>query len=103
VLGYVVHPGVALDLDAIWEYIALDSLDAADRFVAELRTEFEALASLPAIGHRRSDLTDRQVRFWPVRDYLVVYAPGSNPMRILTVVHGQRSPHFISALLRSRT
>jgi plasmid stabilization system protein ParE len=29
--GYVLSPDAALDLDDIWEYIAADSVDAADR------------------------------------------------------------------------
>lgn len=29
--GFVFHPGALTDLREIWEYIAADSLDAADR------------------------------------------------------------------------
>ena len=28
---FVLHPGAYTDLDEIWEYIAADNLDAADR------------------------------------------------------------------------
>ena len=99
----MVHPEVARDLEDIWEYIARDNVDAADRVVAELLAAFDTLAASPRIGHSRPDLTERQVRFWPVRAYLVVYAPESQPMRILTVAHGQRRPRLIAAVLRSRT
>jgi hypothetical protein len=33
--GYDFHPEVRKDLDEIWEYIRRDSLDAADRVIAE--------------------------------------------------------------------
>jgi plasmid stabilization system protein ParE len=31
VSGYILHPEAYTDLDEIWEFIAADSLDAADR------------------------------------------------------------------------
>jgi len=31
VTGFVLHPEAYTDLDEIWEYIAADNLDAADR------------------------------------------------------------------------
>ena len=33
--GYAFHPEALLDLDEIWDFIAKDNLDAADRVVAE--------------------------------------------------------------------
>jgi hypothetical protein len=35
VLGFA----TLLDLDAIWEYIAIDSTEAADRWIAELESD----------------------------------------------------------------
>ena len=32
--GYAFHPEAFTDLDDIWEYIAADNIDAADRLVA---------------------------------------------------------------------
>ena len=34
--GFVLHPEAYSDLDDIWEYIAVDSLDAADRVREEI-------------------------------------------------------------------
>jgi plasmid stabilization system protein ParE len=34
--GFVLHAAVRADLDEIWEFIAADSLDAADRVLAEV-------------------------------------------------------------------
>ncbi len=49
-MGYVLAPEVELDLDAIWEYIANDTFEAADHWLAKLFDAFEALAKMPNIG-----------------------------------------------------
>lgn len=100
--GFVLHPDAYNDLDEIWEYIASDNLDAADRVREELYEAMSSLVSFPRQGYQRSDLTSRPIRFWPVRDFLIAYAPEEQPLLILAVLHGRRSPRIIAALLRSR-
>ncbi len=34
--GYQLHPEAFTDLDEIWEFIAEDNIDAADRVIAEM-------------------------------------------------------------------
>jgi antitoxin ParD1/3/4/toxin ParE1/3/4 len=63
---YVVTPEADEDLSGIWEYIAQDTIEAADRWDAKLRTAFKMLATSPGVGHTRKDLTDIEVLFWPV-------------------------------------
>ena len=53
---YVLSTGAELDLDEIWEYIAQDSIQAADRWVEKLFDAFDALARNPRMGHTREDL-----------------------------------------------
>ena len=50
------------------------------------------LARRPDIGHRRRDLcADASVRFHTVRVwYLIVYEIGTEPMRIVRILHGAR-------------
>jgi plasmid stabilization system protein ParE len=100
--GYRLHPGAFTDLDAIDDYIAQRDPDAADRLIAELYDAIRVLESSPHIGHRRPDLTDRPLRFWAVRDYLIAYAPDERPLLILAVLHGRRNPRVIAAILRRR-
>jgi plasmid stabilization system protein ParE len=64
--GYVLAPEAELDLDAIWEYIAHDNLEAADGWVAKLYDAFARLARMPGMGHPRQDLTSLPVLFWPL-------------------------------------
>jgi toxin ParE1/3/4 len=84
------------DLKEIWEFISQDSLDAADRVVDDVYQSFRRLAQTPGMGHKREDLTSRDVLFWPVRSYLVIYT-ASSPLRIVRVVHGKRD---VKKLLR---
>jgi len=102
VTGYDFHPQARLDLDEIWEYIAVDSLDAADRTIAEILTALDALVPLPHQGHRRPDLTSRPVRFVHVREYLIAYAPDETPLWVIAVLHGRRNPRLMAAILRGR-
>ena len=73
--GVVLHPDAFAD-DEIWEFIAADSLDAADRVLEEIDQTIQSLVPSPQVGHIRSDLTSRLLRFHPVRDFLIAYAPG---------------------------
>ena len=78
------------DVEAIADFIAGDSVDAAVKVVLSLEDAFVLLASRPGIGHLREDLTDRPLKFWSVYSYLVVYDPGSDPLTIIAVLHGAR-------------
>jgi plasmid stabilization system protein ParE len=101
VSGYVLGTGAELDLDDIWEYIARDSLDAADRWVGKLFDAFEALARTPGLGHRREDLTPYPVLFWPVGSYLIIYRAERQPMEIVAVTQGSRDiPRFLRLRMR---
>jgi len=56
-MKYVLSTGAELDLDEVWEYIALDNIRAADRWIGKLFDAFDALARNPGMGHKREDLT----------------------------------------------
>ena len=69
---YVLSAGAEVDLDEIWELIALDSLDAADRWIDNLFKPFGRIARNIGIGHARKGLTSHPVLFWPVDAYWVI-------------------------------
>ncbi len=100
--GFVLHPDALTDLTEIWEYIATDNPDAADRVLEEIRDAIRALVPFPQVGHIRSDLTSRPLRFHPIRNFLIAYAPDEQPLLVLAVLHGRRNPRVIAALLRTR-
>jgi plasmid stabilization system protein ParE len=100
--GYDFHPEAALDLDEIWEFIAGDNLDAADRAIADVLVALDKVAAFPNQGHKRTDLTSRPLRFTVVRDYLIAYAPDEKPLWVIAVLHGRRNPRVMAAILRGR-
>ncbi len=63
---YVLSEGADRDLDGIWDNVAEDSIDAADRWMDKLFDAFDAIGETRGIGHRREDLTAYPVLFWPV-------------------------------------
>jgi plasmid stabilization system protein ParE len=77
---YDFHPEVRADLDEIWQFIAADNPDAADRMIAEIIEAIDNLVPFPGVGHRRPDLTSRPLRFILVREYLIAYAPEEKPL-----------------------
>jgi plasmid stabilization system protein ParE len=51
--GFVLHPQAYADLDEIWEYIAADNLDAADRVREEIYAAIQSIVPFPYLGHSR--------------------------------------------------
>lgn len=101
--SYAFHPEAFADLDEIWEFIAEDNIDAADELLADIHSTLTTVAASPGIGHRRSELSPRPLRFHVVRDeYLVAYAPDEKPLWVLAVFHGRRNPKLLAAMLRGR-
>jgi len=50
---FVLHPEAYSDLNEIWEHIAADSLDAADRVVDEIYESINSLVRFPHQAHSR--------------------------------------------------
>ncbi|HLK04636.1 MAG TPA: type II toxin-antitoxin system RelE/ParE family toxin [Candidatus Acidoferrum sp.] len=100
--GFVFHPDAAKDLGEIWEYIAADNPGAADRVLTEIHEAILSLVRFPHAGYSRSELTSRPLRFHPIRDFLIVYAPDEKPILVLAILHGRRNPRVIAAVLRAR-
>ena len=100
---FVLHPDAVKDLEEIWEYIAADSLEAADRTREEIYDAIKSLVPFPHAAHSRPDLTARPLRFQTVRDYVIAYAPEQKPVSVIAILHGRRNPRVMAAILRKRT
>jgi len=50
------RPQAAEDIAEIWDYIAEDNLDAADRWVDRLDEQFQLLATQPLMGRACDEL-----------------------------------------------
>jgi len=88
------------DLFEIWQRIAEDSVDLANRIESEFHDLFATLGRMPGQGHTRKDLTPRPVLFFPLYSFLVVYQPDVNPIRIMAVVRGKRN---VKRVLKERS
>lgn len=88
---YLIAPKAQQDLEDIFEYIAAENEKAARALLQHFTHAMDLLASNPLIGHVRSDITRKPVRFWSVRGhYQIVYEP-SNPLKVARVVSSYRN------------
>lgn len=83
------------DLDDIWEYIAADNIEAADRVLDRMEKAFYQLANNPASGHYREELADKSYRFRLVYSYLIVYRWETRPLQILRILNAARDVQAI--------
>ena len=100
---FVLHPGAYSDLTEIWEYIAADNIEAADRVLDEIREAIKSLIRFPRQGHLRTDLSSRPLRFHVIRDYVVAYVPDGNPLTVIAILHGRRNPRVLAAIINDRS
>jgi len=99
VSAYILSEDADLDLDEIWEYIAQDNIEAADRWIGKLFDAFEAIGLTPGIGHKREDLTAYPVLFFPVGAYLIICRLRPT-VEIVAVTQGARDiPSFLQRRL----
>lgn len=78
------------DLLDIWEYIAAESVDVADRVVGRIEADIAQLAQMPGMGHQRADVKDPRLLFWMVRPYVIVYRHTRRTLYVVRVLHGAR-------------
>jgi plasmid stabilization system protein ParE len=96
---YLVAPEAEDDLRQIWRYLLGEAgLAIANRIQGELVDAFESLADVPGKGHKRPDLTSREVLFFSVYQYMIVYRR-AELVEIVAVLHGKRD---LRRLLKTR-
>ena len=95
---YVLTPSARRDVNDIWDYIASDNIEAADRVLDALESAMIKLAKSPGIGHWREELADKRHRFFLVYSYLIVYRHETKPLQIVRVLHAARDVQGILGL-----
>ena len=90
--GYLLAPAAQKDLAGIRDYYLEAAGDRiARRILVEFVQAFRLLAQSPGAGHKQEDLAeDRPILFWPMKDYLILYKPSTNPLQIITIVRGSQ-------------
>jgi toxin ParE1/3/4 len=78
------------DLVDIWLYIADDSPAAADKFLDQIDTICKLLSASPLLGRSREEL-GRNLRSFPVGDYLIFYRPKRTGIVVVRVLSGYRN------------
>ena len=78
------------DLEAIWDYIARDDRNAADRLIRQIDEMFERLVETPEMGLRRDELRPGLLCKPVKRKYLIFYETAGDDIRILRILHGAR-------------
>lgn len=92
---FTILPAARADLLEQFGYLAEDSPEAADRFLASAEAAFERLGEMPALGIRRSTRNPRLpgLRQWPIhgfRNHLIHYRETSEGIEVIRVLHGAR-------------
>jgi len=77
-------------LAEIFEFVARDDLEAADRLVARLIEGGEALGRFPRSGRRVPEIRSADVREVIEGNYRIVYRVRKRVVEILTVFEGHR-------------
>ena len=81
-------------MDDIWDYIAEDSVNAADRVIEEIHAKCENIAQTPDIGRNRPELATG-IKSLPIRKYLIFYHSEDGATIIDRVLSGYRNlPDF---------
>ncbi len=96
---YILSPEAQRDIEQIRDYILDEAGTGVARHVlGQITTALRFLAATPGAGHRRDDLTEADLRFWPVLSYLIAYDPVMRPIGIARVLHAGRD---LEALFRT--
>jgi antitoxin ParD1/3/4 len=97
---YVLAPEAASDLVQIWRYIKKQSsVEIADHVESVILDKIVFLAGNSGAGHPRKNLTAEPVKFFPVYSYLIVYRTDTNPLQIVSILHGRRD---VEQILKAR-
>jgi len=82
-------PQAEIDITAIWNFIAADSVRAADAVIGRIEQTFDMLADAPFAGRSRDELRSN-LRSFPVGNYIIFYVPLPDGVEVVRVMHGRQ-------------
>lgn len=83
-------PDALDDLDAIYDVIALDDENAAERFIDQIRAKARTLLATPRIGIQIEELGNDAFRELHYRGYTIIYEIRDKAVRIHEVYNQRR-------------
>ena len=82
-------PQAEIDVTSIWNYIAADSIKAAEALIDRIERAFDMLAEQPLAGRARSELAPK-LRSFPVGSYVIFYFPLPDGVEVMRVMSGRQ-------------
>jgi toxin ParE1/3/4 len=79
-------PQTEIDLTSIYNFIADDSVKAADAWLKRIEDTFDMLAQTPMAGRARDDLAVK-LRSFPVGRYIIFYVLVSDGVEVVRVMN----------------
>jgi plasmid stabilization system protein ParE len=89
-VGYKLTGPAQADLEQIWRYIARDNIQAANKVSEKFEEYFRLIGDKPHIGHKREDLTNKNLKFISVYSYMIAYKAETEPVQIIRILSGYR-------------
>lgn len=82
---------VERDLEVIWDYIANDNPEAAERCLRKIEAQFRNLARHPFAGRERKELFPG-LRSFPAGNFIIFYLPlpEGQGIQIVRIIEGHR-------------
>lgn len=88
--SYQMNSKAEEDLLGIWSYIAENSPASATKLIRTFHQHFILLAENARLGQARPDIAP-ELRYFPIKRYLILYRQISDGVEIMRVVHGSRN------------
>jgi toxin ParE1/3/4 len=82
-------PQTEIDLTVIYNFIAGDSVKAANAWLKRIEATFDMLAETPQAGRARDDLAP-SLRSFPVGRYMIFYTPVSDGVEVVRVMNSRQ-------------
>jgi toxin ParE1/3/4 len=82
-------PQADLDLDSIWNFIAADDIQAAERQIDRIGKVFQMLVENPLAGRQRPELR-KDIRSFPVGSYVVFYTALPDGIEVARVMNSRQ-------------
>ncbi len=86
----ITSPLAERDLEEIWDYIAENNEESANKFLRELIKKFYLLAENREIGKMQDDFIV-EMRLFLHKNYHIYYFPTEDGVEIYRVLHGRRN------------
>ncbi len=85
----ILSPQAAIDIRETWEFIALENVEAADKWQTQIQEALELLAKMPSMGRIRNEFS-LPLRSFVKGNYIIFYQPLSEGINVFRILHHAR-------------